>query len=130
MIELAEEEIAEFVAFQRVAAFALFDWRVGTHLKLVKGEIAKLPAKMEQALPDIQRDRDAPDGNVAAVAELRADITHVERRAECLPGGVNMARLYGNAGRAGDFLQQRRAPGVEMWQREAQSTHHQCDDNN
>ena len=74
MIELTQEEIADTAGFQPTIAVAALQRRVGHQLKLPEGEIAKLPAQMQQALPDIQRQGDAFDFEVAAIFQAGADI--------------------------------------------------------
>ena len=53
MIELAEEEIAEAVGFQTLIIITARQRSIGQKLKLIKGEIAKLPAQMQQALGSV-----------------------------------------------------------------------------
>ena len=88
MIELAEEEIAEAVGFQALIILTARQRRIGQKLKLVKGEIAKLPAQMQQALPDVQRQGHAFDFQMAAIFQAGIDIPDVERRAKILPAGA------------------------------------------
>ena len=59
MIKLTQEKIANTVGFNAFVAVAALDRRIGADVQLPEGEIAKLPAHMQQALPDIQRQRDA-----------------------------------------------------------------------
>ena len=55
VIELAQKKIADSAGFQSVATFAAVNGRVSAKIELPEGEIAKLPAHVQQALPDIQR---------------------------------------------------------------------------
>jgi hypothetical protein len=64
------------------AAVAARQRRIGQKLELIKGEIAKLPAQMQQALPDVQRQGHAFDFQVAAIFQAGIDIPDIERRAK------------------------------------------------
>ncbi len=55
MIELAQEKIAKMPGFNSITAFTALDGGIDAQLQLPEGEIAKLPAHVQQALPDIQR---------------------------------------------------------------------------
>ena len=77
MIELPQEQIADTAGFQPSIAVAALQRRVSHQLKLPEGEIAKLPAQMQQALPDIQRQGDAFDFEVAAIFQAGVDIPRI-----------------------------------------------------
>ncbi|MNP54527.1 hypothetical protein D3C76_1490880 [compost metagenome] len=94
---------------------------------MIKGEIAKLPAQVQQALPHVQRQGHAFDFQMAAVFQLRVDVAHFKSRAEILPARVELAGRDGHAGRGFDLLQHLRAPGVQMRQYEAQPAYEQRD---
>ncbi len=114
MIELTQEKIAKTVGLKPLAAVAARDGRIGQKLKLIKGEIAKLPAQMQQALPDVQRQGHAFDFEVAAIFQAGVDIPHIERRAKILPAGAYLADVHRHAGGGFDFCQQLRTPAVQM----------------
>ena len=114
VIELTEEKIAEAVGFQTLTAIAAGQRRIGQELELIKGEIAKLPAQMQQALPDVQRQGHAFDFQVAAIFEAGVYIPDIERRAKILPVSANLAYVHRHAGGGFDFSQQLRTPAVQM----------------
>ena len=87
VVELAQEEIANMVGFQTLAAIIGLDWRIGMDFQLPEGEVAELPAHVQQTLPDIQRQSDPFNRELAAVFQTRGDIAHVERRAKVFPAG-------------------------------------------
>ena len=87
MVELAQEKIADMVGFQAIAAIIGLDGRIGMDFQLPEGEVAELPAHVQQTLPDIQRQSDPFNRELAAVFQTRGDIAHVERRAKVFPAG-------------------------------------------
>ncbi|MNI62786.1 hypothetical protein D3C73_1181190 [compost metagenome] len=91
-------------------------------MQLPEGEIAKLPAHVQQALPDIQRQRDAFDREFAAVAKLSVDIAGFKGGAKILPVGGELAGRNGHTGGRLNFTEDRRPPAIEMRQRKAQAT--------
>ena len=127
MIELTQEEIADTAGFQPTIAVAALQRRVGHQLKLPEGEIAKLPAQMQQALPDIQRQGDAFDFKMAAIFQAGADIPRIKRRAKVLPACLDMAHVHRQTGGRFDFCQDLRPPAVQMRQGETQPAHEQRD---
>ena len=114
MIELTEEKIAKAVGFKTLTAIATGQRRIGQELELIKGEIAKLPAQMQQALPDVQRQGHAFDFQVAAIFQAGVDIPDIERRAKILPVSANLAYVHRHAGGGLNFSQQLRTPAVQM----------------
>ncbi|MND86383.1 hypothetical protein D3C80_783460 [compost metagenome] len=124
MIELAQEQIADTVGFDSFAV-AVAQRCIGQKLELIKGEIAKLPAHVQQTLPDIQRQGDTFDFKIAAVWQRGVDIARIQRRAKILPVRAELADIYRNAGGTFYFCQHLRAPAVQMRQNEAQPAHEQ-----
>ena len=119
VIELAQEEIANAVGFQSLLAIATAQRRIGLELELPEGEIAKLPAQMQQALPDIQRQRYAFNFQMAAVFQAGIDIPRIERWTEVLPARTDLTYVHRHAGGGFDFRQHLRAPAIQMRQNEA-----------
>ncbi|SVM43120.1 Uncharacterised protein [Klebsiella pneumoniae] len=60
------------------------------NLQLPEGQIAKLPAHMQQALPDVERQSDALDGKLTAVIQAGLNIADIQRWAKSLPAGDNV----------------------------------------
>ena len=114
MIELAQEKIAKSVGLKPLTAVATRDGGIGQKLELIKGEIAKLPAQMQQTLPDIERQGHAFDFEVAAIFQAGINIPGIERRAKVLPAGAYLADVHRHAGGGFDFCQQLRTPAVQM----------------
>ncbi len=114
MIKLTQEEIAEMAGFNPISAFAALDRSIGAQLKLPEGEIAKLPAHVQQTLPDIQRQRDAFYRKFSPIFQLRMDITRFKRRTEILPAGRKLAG--GNRQTCGGFnlAKNGRTPAIKM----------------
>jgi hypothetical protein len=82
VIELAEEKIADTVGFQPFTAIIGLNGGIGMNLQLPEGEIAKLPAHMQQALPDVQRQGDAFNRKLAAIIQAGLNIADIKRRAK------------------------------------------------
>ncbi len=90
VIELAEEKIADTVGFQPFTAIIRLNGGIGMNLQLPEGQIAKLPAHMQQALPDVERQGDAFSGKLAAIIQAGLNIADIKRRAKSLPAGDNI----------------------------------------
>ena len=114
MIKLAQEQIADVAGFNPVAAIAALDRCIGAQLQLPEGEIAKLPAHVQQTLPDIQRQRDTLYREFATVFQLCMNIASFERRAKILPVSRKLAGGNGHTGGRFDLAQNGRTPAIEM----------------
>ena len=59
VIELTKKQIADMAGLQAIIATTTGDGCIGAKAQLPESEVTKLPAHMQQALPDIQRQGDA-----------------------------------------------------------------------
>ncbi len=114
MIELTQEEIADAVGFKPPTAVTAAQRGISQKLELIKGEVAKLPAQMQQALPDIQRQGDAFDFKIAAIFQAGIDIACIKRRAKILPARADLAHVHRYTGGGFDFCQYLRTPAVQV----------------
>ncbi len=87
VVELAQEEIANMVGFQTLAAIIGLDWRIGMDFQLPEGEVAELPAHVQQTLPDIQRQSDPFNRGWPPSFQTRGDIARTSSVGPVFPAG-------------------------------------------
>ncbi|MOA32957.1 hypothetical protein D3C78_1542150 [compost metagenome] len=102
---------------------------VEIELELVEGEIAELPAPVQQRLPYVQRQGNAFNTQIA-FGQRGTHVTHFQLRAEGFPTSLHKVDLHRHAGEAFDLGQQLRAVVVQFRQRQTQPADQQRHDDN
>ena len=131
VIELTQEKFVDAAGSEAVFLFIAGEKRtVAVEAQLPEGEIAKLPAPVKQRLPDIQRQRDARDVELAVRLHIDAQIADLQSRPEGFPTAAQRVGSHADPAGARHRRQNFAAVGVEVRHRQTQPADQQRHDHN
>ena len=97
MVELAQHQIADFTGLKAVALTIAAQRGVQIEAELIEGQIAELPAPVQQRLPHVQRQRHAFDMHIA-FGQRNAQVAHFKLWAERFPTALQEIHLHRHTG--------------------------------
>ena len=128
VVKLAQEQFIDLRRPEAVLLFVAVQQRaVAVEMQLPESEVAELPAPVQQGLPDVERQIDAGDGQLAVFLQIDAEIPDLQSGAKILPLSLQLTGVNRHAGAIRDELQKVIAIAVEMRHHQTQPADQQRD---